>query len=179
MLIKPILEIGYGFTHDDNMELRIVVERKGVEEKVVELISLDKQLEVKIDKLKEKRSLDSNSYMWILCTKIAEIIRSTKEDVYRKAVREVGVFEDLPIKTELVDKWVERWESGRLGWFSESVRVSKMDGYTVVRSYYGSSVYDSKEMWILIQYIIDEAQGLGIDTRTPDEIKELMSKWEK
>ena len=48
-----------------------------------------------------------------------------------------------------------------------------------IRVYYGSSTYDTKEMSVLIDYIVDQAKELDIPTETPDEIarmKEFRSK---
>ena len=43
--------------------------------------------------------------------------------------------------------------------------------------YYGSSVYNSKEMSVFIDEVIDRAKELGIDTRTPEEIARMKSLW--
>lgn len=44
--------------------------------------------------------------------------------------------------------------------------------------WYGSSSYDTKEMSRLIDYIADEAKGLGIETMTPDELAQLKAAWD-
>ena len=45
--------------------------------------------------------------------------------------------------------------------------------------YKGSSEYDSREMAIFIDGVVQEAQALGIDTLTPTQIAELKSLKEK
>ena len=40
----------------------------------------DKTVTVKFDVKRNKRSLDSNAYLWILCQKLAEKINTTKEE---------------------------------------------------------------------------------------------------
>jgi hypothetical protein len=42
----------------------------------------------------------------------------------------------------------------------------------------GSSNYDSKQMSTFIEVIVYEAKQLGIDTMTPDEIKQLINTQE-
>jgi hypothetical protein len=175
MFEKPILRLDYGFTPQDKMELRITVDKSDISE----ILSYEKPLVVKIEKVKKRRSLDSNAYLWVLADEIAKVIRSTKEDVYKKAIQEVGVFKDLPISDMAVMDWITKWEAAGLGWFSDTVRESKLEGYTIVRSYYGTSVYNSQEMSRIVDYLVDEAQGLGIDTRTPNEIEEMKQKWGK
>lgn len=141
------------------------------------LWQLDKDKQYELKEHKRKRSLDANSYCWVLCKKIADALRITKEEVYRKAINEVGKFEILPIKDEAVRTFINAWSSKGIGWICEVFNKSKLDGYTNVIAYYGSSIYDTKEMSILIDNIVQEAKHLGIDTMTPDEIENLKSLW--
>ena len=142
-----------------------------------EIVSSGKLLEVEISKQKKKRSLDSNSYLWTLCQKIAEVIQSTKALVYQKFIRDVGQFEIVPIKNEAVERWIEVWNSKGLGWFAEVMEDSKLPGYKKVISYYGSSCYDSREMSVLLDEVVRECKELGIETLPPDEIKALKESW--
>ena len=141
------------------------------------IVANGKLLEVEISKQKKKRSLDSNSYLWTLCQKIAEVIQSTKELVYQKFIRDVGQFEIVPIKNEAVERWIEVWNSKGLGWFAEVMEDSKLKGYKKVISYYGSSVYDQREMSVLLDEVVRECKELGIETLPPDEIKALKESW--
>jgi seryl-tRNA synthetase len=144
-----------------------------------QVIEKGKELVADIKQYRKKRSLDSNAYLWQLCQKIAEAIRTTKEEVYKKAIREVGQFEIVPIKDEAVERWLEVWKGKGLGWFAEVMEDSKLPGYKKVISYYGSSVYDSREMSVLINYIVDECRELGIETLPPEEIRALNEAWGK
>lgn len=126
-------------------------------------------------KKKRRRSLNANSYLWVLCTKIAEKIRATKEDVYKKAVREVGVYTEGVFAHKDVEGIVNVWEKNGIGWFAE--KYHSTSSVAVMRLYKGSSIYDKEEMRYLIDYIVDEAHYLGIETMTPDEIERLKSLW--
>ena len=141
------------------------------------VIANGKMLEVEIHQQKKKRSLDSNSYCWVLCQKIAEAIHSTKELVYKKVIRDVGQFEIVPIKAEAVERWIEVWNGKGLGWFAEVMEDSKLPGYKKVISYYGSSVYDTREMSVLLDEIVSQCKELGIETMTPAQLQELKSSW--
>ena len=169
-----ILNLDWGMTKDRHIELRITVDYDA--QKLCELCTTE-NLVCRIEKERKKRSLDANSYMWVLCDSIAKAIHSTKEEVYQKAIREVGEWEDTPISAKALDKWVESWNGKGTGWFAEVLREAKFDGYSVVRNYFGSSIYDSQSMSRLIDYIVDEAEELGIDTRTRNEIEELKARW--
>ena len=137
------------------------------------------EVTVEIKKYRKSRSLDSNSYAWVLCQKIAEVVHSTKEKVYQKVIRDVGQFQILPIKDEAVERWIEIWNSRGLGWYSEVMSDSKLEGYTKVISYYGSSCYSNSEMGILIDELVMTAKELGIDTMATDEIDLLKNEWGK
>lgn len=142
------------------------------------VIERGKELVVEIKQHRNRRSLDANSYCWVLCQKIAESIGQTPENVYREFIRRVGQFEFLPIKNEAVDRFIEVWSSKGIGWFAEKAWDSKIEGYTTVKAYYGSSVYDTKEMSILIDEIVTQCKEMDIETMTPAEIESLKSQWE-
>lgn len=137
------------------------------------LWQLDPNKEYEIKEHKNKRSLDANGYCWVLCKKIADKLHITKEEVYRKNIKEMGKYEILPIRNEAVSTFINAWTSKGIGWICESLAKSKFDGFTNLIAYYGSSVYDSKEMALLLDSIVQEAQALDIDTLTPDEIANL------
>lgn len=143
-----------------------------------EVTSKGKLLDVEIKQHRKKRSLDANGYCWILADEIAKKIGNTKEFVYREAIKQVGDFEILPIKNEVVDKWIRNWESKGLGWQSEVLDKSKLEGYTNTINYFGSSTYDTKQMSVLLEEIVFQAKELGIETITPREKEELIRKWE-
>ena len=145
--------------------------------KLKEIIGKGKQLDVTIEQHRKKRSLDANSLLWVLCQKIAEVTGTTKEAVYREFIRRVGQFEILPIKDDAVDKWIKIWQSHGLGWVSEVLDDSKIDGYKRVISYYGSSVYDSRSMSVLLDEAVQECKGLRIEVISPAELESLKASW--
>lgn len=127
---------------------------------------------------RERRSLDANAYLWTLCQKIAEAVGNiTKEDAYREAVKCAGKFDFVLIADEAVETFIHNWQSRGIGWISEKTDVST-GGFQQIVCYYGSSVYDTKEMSVLLDYIVDEAHDLDIETRTPDEIAKMEALWQ-
>jgi hypothetical protein len=146
--------------------------------KLKELTEEGKLLAVDIKQYRKRRSLDANAYCWILSQKIAEKIGNTKEYVYKKAIREVGQFEIVPIRNDAVERWIKNWESKGLGWQSIVMGESKLEGYTNTINYFGSSVYNTKEMSLLLEELVYQAKELGIDTMTDTEKRELLDMWE-
>lgn len=137
----------------------------------------DKELKVQVSVWRQDRSLNANNYCWKLLDEIAQRMHSTKEEVYQEIISKVGLFEILPIRNEAVDNFVEKWQSRGLGWVCNIMRDSKIPNYTNVIAYYGSSVYNTKEMSRLIDEVVQEAQWLGIQTKTPQELAELKNLW--
>lgn len=137
----------------------------------------DKELKVQISVWRQDRSLNANNYCWKLLDEIAQRTHSTKEEVYQEIISKVGVFEILPIRNEAVDNFVEKWQSRGLGWVCNIMRDSKIPNYTNVIAYYGSSVYNTKEMSRLIDEVVQEAQALNVQVKTPQELAELKNLW--
>jgi hypothetical protein len=105
---------------------------------------------------------------------IAQAIHSTKEEVYRIAVKHVGVFDTLSSTgPEEFIRFREKWESNGLGWFVEIVDEELL----VFNAYYGSSRYNKEEMNVLIDYVVQECKELGIETKDDEEINSLIKEW--
>ena len=139
----------------------------------------ENQLDIELKKHREKRSINANGYLWTLCDQIANVVNTTKEKVYKKAIHEVGQFEVLPIKNEAVDTFINAWTSHGIGWICESIGDSKLDGFTRVIAYYGSSVYDTKAMSRIIEWVVEEAKNLGIQTISDKEFQSMIDEYEK
>jgi hypothetical protein len=120
----------------------------------------------------EKRSLSANAYAWVLINKIADALRKSKEEVYFQMLKDYGQSEFVSVKTNInvkgFFKYYEEWGRGFV------------DGkeFTHYKVFKGSSEYNSKEMAILIDGIIQEAQNLGIETITPAEKERLLKEME-
>lgn len=139
------------------------------------------KLNVELKKWIKKRTLDCNAYMWVLIQKIAEKISTedaviTKEQIYRDAIKEVGAYSIVPIKSEAVEEWTRIWKSNGIGWICET-QPSKLDGFTNVMCYHGSSVYNQKEMNRLVNVIVEECRNLGIEIKPDEELKSLLEEW--
>lgn len=137
---------------------------------------LDAKLSINIKRWRKKRSLDANAYAWVLCDKIAKTINSTKEDVYRRAINAVGTFEPMIVEEKAFENFKRIWEKQGLGFLVEE--VSKQNKCVKVHCYYGSSSYNTKEMSVLIDYIVQEAKELGIETMADNELNAILEAWQ-
>lgn len=137
----------------------------------------DKVLSIEVKQYRPKRSLDANAYFFVLADKLAEKLNTTKEEVYRNAIKEIGgVSETVCVKNEAVERLCESWKRNGIGWQTDTF-PSKIDGCTNVILYYGSSTYDKAQMSRLIENIVQDCKAVGIETRTPDELANLLSLW--
>ena len=149
-----------------------------IEEIIQYLFKQDKTKKYEVKEYKEKRSLDANAYAWVLLGKLQDKLHIPKENIYKDLIRNIGSYEVIPIKNEAVDKFKEAWSKKGLGWITETTK-SKLGGYTNVIAYYGSSIYDTKEMTRFIELIIQECEQLDIETKSKSEIDSLLKEWIK
>lgn len=137
---------------------------------------LDKPLDIEIKPERKKRGSNANGYAWALLGELQEKLNVPKEDIYREYVRRCGPFEVVPIKNEAVQRFIECWGSNGLGWVCDTTQ-SKLEGYTNVITYYGSSSYNTKEMSLLLNTIVDDCIDNGIPTKRKEEIESLLKEW--
>ena len=139
----------------------------------------DTKLSIDFAKYRSKRSNDANAYAWVLCGKIAEKVEISPREVYRDAILQVGVYRDFHNFDEKEAKsFRHAWELLGIGWLTEQVDYDADGEHVVIRAYYGSSTYNTKQMSRLIEWLVTDAQTLDIETKTPDEINNMLSLWE-
>ena len=130
-----------------------------------------------IKEKKRRRSLDANAYAWVLLDKLAERLHEPKEQIYRGYIREIGGnSETVCVKNEAVDRLTEGWENNGIGWQADTM-PSKIAGCTNVILYFGSSTYDSGQMARLIDFIVQDCEAIGIETKSAEELEKLCEEW--
>ena len=121
---------------------------------------------------RQKRSLSANALAWIYCDKLAEKLKTTKEEVYKVAVSRVGVFEEIKVTSPEAGKRFKRiWQRNGLGWLTKTIDD------TTILAYYGSSTYDTKQMARLIDYLQEECKEQGIETKPQWEVDAMLKEW--
>lgn len=134
--------------------------------------------EYEISPAKKKRSLNANAYAWKLINDIALAVRESPEDVYREALKNIpNICEVLCVQDKAVDSMERLWTRNHIGRRIER-EESKIKGCTNLYIYYGSSDFDTRQMSMLIDNLVQDAQALGIETRPEEEIKSLLEAWE-
>ena len=125
---------------------------------------------------RKRRSLDANAFCWRICSRIADAQGITKEEVYRRNIREGGVYEEWDMLDELIPSFQRLWATQGIGWFVDIVDSSG-PGRTLCFAYRGSSEYDTKQMSALIDRLLQDATGEGVEITSPS-LTALLNDWE-
>lgn len=151
--------------------LTLVINEKSDAGKCFDELRDVEKIAVKIDKYREKRSLNANAYAWLLIGKIADDRRLNKDDVYMQMLKQYGQSKVISVQSHIP-------LVGFIKYFEE-VGESNLNGkdFKHYRVFKGSSEFDTREMSIFIDGIVSEAQELGINTKTPAQIAEMKSLW--
>ena len=124
------------------------------------------------------RSLDANAYAWVLMEKLAQAVGSTKEEIYKEAIKNVGVWRDFHnLSAEDAKTLSVAWGLIGTGWVTEQVDYEPDGEHVVMRAYYGSSKYNKKQMARLIDNIVQDCKSVGIETGTPEQLARMKEEW--
>ena len=138
-----------------------------------------KAYDLTVKEHRKKRSLDANAYAWVLIGKLADAMRIPPTVVYNNAIQNIGGnYEVIPIREEAVEKFKEVWTKQGLGWPCVDMGPSKIKGYRNLRAYYGSSTYDTRQMSILIDALIQDCKALDIETLSEEKLSAMMEGWD-
>ena len=120
-----------------------------------------------LKKHRERRSQSQNSYCWELIGKLADAMRMSKEEMYLQMLESYG--QSLLIPVELgkkPDGYIKYYK-----YHGRSIINEKVADWYII--YKGSSEFNTKEMSIFIDGIIQECSNLGIPTLTEEQIKSM------
>lgn len=125
-----------------------------------------------IERKRKKRSTDANALCWAVCTEIANVLRTDKESIYVDMLKRYGQSDVVSVLSSVDVK-------GYFKYYDEFGKGT-VNGkeFTHYRVYKGSSEYDTREMSILIDGIIDEAKTLGIEVISEREKSLLLQEWD-
>lgn len=134
----------------------------------LEQIKDDKEYVIECKEYRKKRSLNANAYYWMLINEIANRTPNvTKNSVHFEMLRGYGQREVVSVRSDInIAGYFKYYEECGKG----TVNGVEFTHYTVFKP---SSEMDSREMFVLIEGTVYEAQQLGIETRTPAEIRSI------
>lgn len=147
-------------------------------EEVERLTSKDLRLKAVI--WREKRSLNANAYFFVLCGKLAEKRNVSLTWMHNYLISEYGYL-DEDIKTIILDDEIDWLEIESLH-LKPTTATKVLDNGKLYRVYYvmrGSHTYDTKEMSRLIDGTVQDCKAEGIETIPPDELRRMLSVWQR
>ena len=136
---------------------------------------------VDIKKAQNGRSRDANAFCWAMCSDIGKAMTPplAKEDVYRIAIRAVGVYTPAEVVAWNVETIKQRWESHGVGWFVDVVDDAGI-GKKLIHLYYGSSTYTVDEMQRLLEWLTDQMEQMELPIPlSKKQEQELLERWGK
>ena len=124
-----------------------------------------------IERKRKKRSNDANALCWKLCTEIANVLRTDKDSIYIDMLKKYGQSDIVSVVSSVdVKPYFKYYDVFGKG----TVNGKEFTHYKV---YKGSSEYDTREMSILLDGIIDEAKALDIEVISESERALLLADW--
>ena len=136
------------------------------------LLNQDRDKLFEIKPYRQKRSLNANAYAWVLINEMANRLRTSKDEVYQEMLKRYGQSKVISVLSEIdISRFVK---------YYEEIGKGHVEGkeFTHYRCFIGSSEYDSREMAILIDGIVDEAQELGIETLPTTAVERMKALWQ-
>ena len=143
-----------------------------VQEIINWLFNQDKDKTFEIKEYKEKRSLNANAYAWKLITEIGNVLRKSKEEVYLQMLKDYGQQEMVSVISSINPEGFFKYYE------KAGTSVLNNKEFTHYKLFKGTSEYDTKEMSIFIDGVVQEAKQLDIETKTPNELEELKRMWD-
>ena len=67
----------------------------------------------------------------------------------------------------------QKWMANGDGWLTKTLDADKC----IIQAYYGSSRYDTKEMSVLIDYLVREGNQVGVQVLTQEQIELMKTEW--
>lgn len=148
---------------------------------VLFLMNQDKDKLWDLSEHTNKRSLSQNAYYWELVGKVAQKTRISSAEIHNRNLRDLGLV--LRIDGAIVPVYLpDNDESERIALQADTyhlkptseIKTGKCDKvfrcYVMLR---GSSSFNTDEMSALLDLIIQEAEAVGIQTKTPDELARM------
>lgn len=159
--------------NERQVEVTISTYNQTILEELENFRNKNKELSVTIKRKSQKRTKDSNSYLWHLCEEIAKVINSDKDSVYLDMLGKYGVFTHIVVKPNIVDRVKEKW---RLVKELGEVTINGNTG-TQLQCYFGSSTYTQEEMSRMLKGVVNEAHDLGISTLEDEDLNSMIKEW--
>lgn len=173
-----ILGTLHGLSRDwktDQVHITFTIDNESVLQEIEKY--KNSKLCIKVQKYRKKRSLDANAYLWVLCSKLAIVHETSKDEIYEEMLQKYGeLYQDddgnyivITLRADIDTSKIDgHWK------YYKTSADGKFKSYLMIK---GTSQYDTSEMAKFIDIVVQEAKDEGIETLPPDELERMKSLW--
>lgn len=127
----------------------------------------DKLYDVKITEYSDKRKPSQNSYYWVLVTQLADVLRTSKEELHEQLIKRYSQRDFISLLANInPSDYFPYYEYQST--FKHNNNTFK--SYLVFKR---SSDMNKREFSILLDGVISECKECGISTMTSEQVAEL------
>lgn len=135
------------------------------------------ELDISFDKHREKRSLDSNAYFHVLVDKLRQVLNISMAECKNHLIASYGQIEYIGDVQAIIKTNIEPKDMLQSDFLHTWCVRTNDDGTFMYRVYRGSHTYNTAEMAKLIDGTVQECKAQGIETATPEEIRQMNERW--
>lgn len=147
----------------------------------------DEEVSIKIGKKTSKRSLDANAYYWVLLNKLAKKLNISNSYCHNLMLRRYGTLEEFDGQSVYwvipdTDDASKKADEAETYHIKPTSHVREGNDGLMYRTYLllkGSHSYTREEFSHLVNGLVDECKGVGIQTATPDELDRMLSLYKE
>lgn len=168
---KPQISIDF----NGNMTVSFPIEKESksvVKAFFDKLANLKDKLIIEVKEYRKSRSLNANSYLWVMLNEMGNVLKTSKEEVYFEMLKRYGQGGVVKIPHNMAGMFERAYK-----YHEKHEKLQDEEKATYYRFWVGSSEYDTREMSILIDGVVSECKELGIETMTPAELQLLKEGW--
>lgn len=171
-----LIDLSVGMNRKQRITLEVDQDVRGLYDK---LAGADLSIEIK--KYREKRSLSANAYFHVLVNKIAAETGESDDAVKSRLVLDYGIVDKDDDGKMVGFKLPQAVDATKYWPYVKYVETREENGklFNCYLVYKHTSDMDSKEMARLIDGAISEAQELGIETDTPEQLARFKEEWSR
>ena len=127
----------------------------------------DKLYDVKISVYSDKRTKTMNSYYWVLVTQLADVLRTSKDELHEQLIKRYSQRDYISLLSNInPSDYFPYYEYQNT--FKHNNNTFK--SYLVFKR---SSDMNKREFSILLDGLISECKECNISTMTPEQVEEL------
>jgi len=137
---------------------------------------MQKDLDITIAQHREHRGLSQNAYYWVLLTPVAAKLRVSTAYLHNQLLRMhprlrlIGNYPQYVLIPNTEEAWNLVMETMDYHLIPTNEYLGDDRKYMMIR---GSSDYNTEEMSVLLDDLIEVAKGQGVETLPPDEIERM------